>query len=61
MNDGAIALFHDLCQIGNALVDYRDRHAPCSDDWTMVTCLVLALDAAIERLVRSSGLEEEEG
>jgi hypothetical protein len=56
----ALALFEDLCAVGNALASYRDRFTPCSDDWTAVTCLLLALDAAIDRLVRSRGLDEED-
>lgn len=52
----ALALFEDLCVVGNGLAAYRDTHAPCSDDWTTVTCLLLALDAAINRLVQSHGL-----
>jgi hypothetical protein len=56
----ALCLFNDLCAVGNALAAYRDRFAPCSDDWTALTCLVLHLDAAIDRLVRSSGLGEDD-
>jgi hypothetical protein len=52
----ALALFDDLCAVGNALGAYRDTHAPCSDDWATLTCLILHLDAAIDRLVRSEGL-----
>jgi len=52
----ALALFQDLCDIGNALSQVRDRFEPCSDDWTALTCLILALDQAIDRLVHSSGL-----
>lgn len=52
----ALMLFHDLCAVGNALAAYRDTHPPCSDDWATCTGIVLALDAAIDRLVRSSGL-----
>jgi len=52
----ALCLFNDLCVVGNALAVYRDTHEPCSDDWTAVTCLILALDQVIDRLVRSRGL-----
>jgi len=52
----ALALFADLCTVGNALAVYRDTHAPCSDDWTAVTCILLTLDSAIDQLVRSHGL-----
>jgi hypothetical protein len=56
----SLALFHDLCEIGNALAAYRDTHVPCSDDWTACTCLLLTLDSAIDRLVRSTGLDAED-
>lgn len=52
----ALGLFHDLCVLGNALAAYRDTRAPCSDDCTALTCLILSLDTIIDRLVRSSGL-----
>jgi hypothetical protein len=52
----ALGLFEDLCTVGNALAAYRDTHEPCSDDWTACTCILLTLDGAIDRLVRSSGL-----
>jgi hypothetical protein len=56
----ALALFHDLCTVGNALAAYRDTHEPCSDDWTACTCILLTLDGAIDRLVRSHGLGGED-
>jgi len=56
----ALELFHDLCQVGNGLAAYRDRYALCSDDWATLTCLVLALDSAIARLVHSQGLDGED-
>jgi hypothetical protein len=39
MNSTALTLFQDLCVIGNSLAAYRDTHAPCSDDWTALTCV----------------------
>ena len=51
-----LELFEQLCCIGNALSRYRDTHEPCSDDWTACTCILLTLDGAIDRLVRSHGL-----
>jgi hypothetical protein len=55
----ALELFASLCAVGNALVLLRDQEAPCSDRWCDLTCLVLSLDAAIDRLVRSRGLEKD--
>jgi hypothetical protein len=51
----ALCLFDQLCDVGNALVLLRDREEPCSDRWCDLTCLVLALDSAIDTLVRSEG------
>lgn len=55
----ALALFHQLCDVGNALECVRDAHAPASETWLALTCIVLELDAAIDLLVRSSGLPED--
>ena len=52
----ALHLFDQLCAVGNALVQLRDQEEPCSDQWTALTCLVLALDSCIDTLVRSQGL-----
>ena len=52
----ALALFQSLCDVGNALAHVRDTQEPCSDTWTHLTCILLALDASIDTLVRSSGL-----
>lgn len=52
----ALCLFHQLCDVGNALADVRDMQAPCSDTWTALTCILLTLDASIDVLVRSTGL-----
>lgn len=56
MNSVGLALFDQLCAVGNALALLRDQHEPCSDTWTAMTCLLLSLDGAIDMLVRSSGL-----
>lgn len=56
MNSVALCLFDKLCALGNALALLRDREEPCSDTWTDLTCLLLALDGAIDMQVRSSGL-----
>ena len=52
----ALALFHRLCDVGNALAHVRDTQEPCSDTWTALTCVLLTLDAAIDGLVHSQGL-----
>ena len=57
----ALALFHQLCDLGTALAQVRDSQEPCSDTWTALTCLLLLLDAAIDTLVRSDGLEADNG
>lgn len=56
MNSTGLLIFQRLCALGNALTQLRDQEAPCSDQWTALTCLVLALDSCIDTLVRSSGL-----
>ena len=40
-----LALFQQLCEVGNALAHVRDRQEPCSDTWTAPTCILLTLDA----------------
>lgn len=52
----ALTLFHQLCDVGNALAHVRDTQAPCSDTWTALTCIILQLDASIDTLVHSRGL-----
>ena len=52
----ALALFHALCDVGNALAHVRDTQEPASDTWTHLTCILLCLDAAIDTLVLSNGL-----
>lgn len=59
MNSLGLALFHNLCALGNALAHLRDTYEPCSDQWTALTCLVLSLDASIDLLVRSQGFVED--
>ena len=57
MNSTGLLLFHALCDVGNALEYYRDLHAPGSDDWTVLTELLGMLDASVDLLVHSDGLE----
>jgi hypothetical protein len=56
----ALALFKQLCDVGNALEYYRDLHAPGSDDWTALTEILGLLDLSIDRLVRSNGIDDED-
>ena len=53
----ALALFHQLRDVGTALAVLRDSQEPCSDTWTALTCVLLSLDAAIDTLVHSHGLD----
>ena len=52
----ALVFFEALCEIGTGLECARERHAPGSDDWTILTEILAALDAAVDALVHSSGL-----
>jgi hypothetical protein len=52
----ALCLFHQLCDVGNALAHVRDAQEPCSDTWTALTCVLLSLDASIDLLVHSAGI-----
>jgi hypothetical protein len=52
----ALALFDQLCAVGNALVLLQGQEEPCSDLWTALTCLLLMLDEGIDTLVMSQGL-----
>ena len=52
----ALALFADLCTVGNALERLRDTYAPMTDQWLWHTEVLGLLDEAIETLVQSQGL-----
>jgi hypothetical protein len=52
----ALALFHALCDVANALECLRNAHAPASETWLALTCLAQELDAMIDLLVQSQGL-----
>jgi hypothetical protein len=52
----ALVFFEALCEIGTGLERARDRHAPGSDDWTILTELLGQLDVAVDALVHSTGL-----
>lgn len=56
----ALTLFHDLCAVGTALAQVRDTFVPACNEWAALTCIILSLDNVIDRLVRSSGLEQDE-
>lgn len=52
----ALALFADLCTVGNALERLRDTYAPMTDQWLWHTEVLGLLDEAIDTLVHSQGL-----
>ena len=52
----ALTLFHQLCDVGNALEGLRDMYVPESDQWLWHTEVLGILDAAVDLLVRSTGL-----
>jgi hypothetical protein len=56
----ALQLFQDLCVIGNALEALRDTSCPASDEWLWHTEVLGMLDASIDLLVHSCGLDERE-
>lgn len=56
MSSLGLTLFHALCEVGNGLEYARDRHAPGSDDWTILTEILGWLDGAVDELVHSQGL-----
>ena len=56
----ALCLFQALCKVGNALEAFRDGFEICSDDWTAITDILGMLDQAIDVLVHSQGLDDEE-
>jgi hypothetical protein len=57
VNSLGLELFHRLCAVGDALQALRDLYAPSADEWLWHTELLGQLDAAIDMLVYSGGLE----
>ena len=55
----AYRLFVDLCEVTNQFEALRERTSPGSDGWCALHELVTALDALIDRLVDTDGLEED--
>jgi hypothetical protein len=53
----ALALFQAMCDVGNVMEAWRDRFPPASDDWCAATEVLGWLDAAVDLLVESEGLE----
>ena len=53
----ALALYKAMCDVGNVLEAWRDRYTPGSDDWCAATEVLAWLDAAVDVLVRSEGLD----
>jgi len=56
----ALQLFRALCDVGNSLERARDLYQPWSDDWVMLTEILATLDAAVDMLVESAGIEEDD-
>lgn len=59
MNSIGLMLFRKLCDVGNALELLRDMYAPASDQWVWHTELLGILDAAIDTLVDSTGIDDD--
>ena len=60
MNSTGLRLFQQLCDLGNALDAWRNTHPPGSDDWCACTEIILGLDAAIDTLVHSHGMHDDD-
>ena len=56
MSSTALTLFHRLCDVAGALECLRNAHAPASETWTQLTCLLQELDALIDLLIHSQGI-----
>jgi len=55
-----LALFQQLCDVGNALEMLRDMYVPESDQWLFHTEVLGMLDEAVDMLVHSQGLGGED-
>lgn len=54
-----LAVFAILCRCGNELDALREACCPGSDGWVGLTQLVQAVDAIVDTVVHSEGLEED--
>ena len=59
MSSLGLTLFKSLCEVGNALEYYRDSYPPGSDRWVAMTEILGWLDAAVDTLVDSRGIDDE--
>lgn len=55
-----LVIFQALCEVGNALEWYRDSYPPGSDRWVAMTEILGWLDAAVDTLVHSGGLDDDD-
>lgn len=60
MSSVGLVLFHQLCEVGNALEWLRETYTPLTDEWLWHTEVLGLLDEAIDTLVESSGLSCDE-
>ena len=56
----ALALFRALCEVGNALEQVRDTYPVMTDQWLWHTEVLGLLDASIDMLVHSNGIDDED-
>ena len=61
MNSLGLTLFRQLCDVGNALEMLRDMYVPESDQWLWHTEVLAMLDATVDMLVGSDGIDDEDG
>ena len=59
MNSLGLTIFKQLCEVGNVLEALRDMFVPESDQWLWHTEVLAELDAVIDTLLHSTGLEED--
>ena len=59
MNSIGLHLFTAMCDVGNALEALRDMYVPESDQWLWHTECLQLLDQAVDTLVESNGLEQD--
>ena len=53
----ALTLFHQLCDVGNALEQLGRCTTPGSDAWCACTDIIIGVDTIIDTLVHSNGLQ----
>lgn len=55
-----LQLFTALCEVGNALEQVRDTYEVMTDQWLWHTEVLGLLDASIDMLVYSNGIDDED-